>query len=68
MTKNPKFNDSGCIDLTAYEAIKNVEIEEKSTKRYKKLIATLFYICDLAGFRFEERVILKDKYTGKIYR
>lgn len=37
MEKNnsDKFNDSGCVDLTAYEAIKNIENEEI---RFKKLL------------------------------
>lgn len=26
--RNPKFNDSGCKDMTAYEAMKNITKEE----------------------------------------
>ena len=66
--RNPKFNDSGCKDLTAYHAIENVERERKDEERLKKLLSTIFYICDLAGFHIEERIVLRDKYTGKVYR
>ena len=66
--KNPMFNDSGCKDLTAFQAIENVERDRKDEERLKKLLSTIFYICDLAGFHIEERLVLRDKYTGKVYR
>jgi hypothetical protein len=58
-------NSSGYVDPTAYEAIKNVEAE---TERLQKLLTAIFAICDLAGFHIEERIVLKDKRTGKIWR
>lgn len=58
------FNSSHYKDFTAYEALKNVENEE----RVKKLLSTIFYIVNLAGFRIEGRIALKDKKTGKIWR
>ena len=61
---NPKYNASGCKDLTTYEALKNIEREEQ----IKKLLATIFYICDLAGFHIEGRIVLRDKKTGKVWR
>lgn len=66
--RNEKFNASGYKDLTAYLALKNVEMEEKSKERFEKLLATIFSICDLAGFHVEERIVLKDKKTNKIWR
>lgn len=66
--ENPKLNASGCKDLTAYEAIKSVTAEEKAEERFKKLLSTLFYICDIAGFHIEGRLVLKDKRTGKVFR
>ena len=59
-----KINGSGCKDFTAYEALKNIEREEQ----FKKLLSTIFYITNLAGFTIEGRVVLKDKRTGKIWR
>lgn len=63
--KDPRRNASGYIDITAYKAIQNIEKEEK---RVKKLIATIFNICELAGFRVESRIVLKDVKTGKEWR
>ena len=63
-----KYNASGCKDLTAYKAIKNIEREEKLDDRVKKFLATIFYIADLAGFHIEERLVIRDKKTGKIYK
>lgn len=62
--ENPKYNGSGCKDLTAYEAIENIESE----KRLRRLLAVIFRLCDKAGFEVEERIILRDKKTGKIWR
>ena len=62
--RGDKYNASGCKDLTAYHALKNMERDEDR----KKLLAHIFYICELAGFRVEDRIVLKDKKTGKIWR
>ncbi len=59
-----KRNGSGYYDPTAYKAI--VEVEEE--KKVKKLVTTILYICNLAGFHVEGRIVLKDKKTGKIWR
>jgi hypothetical protein len=53
-------------DPTAYEAIKNVDEEEY--ERFHKLLHTIFYICDVAGFEIEGRIVLVDKKTGRIWR
>lgn len=60
-----KYNASGCADPTAFEAIKNVE---KDRQRVTKLINNIFYICDLAGFSIEGRIVLKDKNTDEVWR
>ena len=65
MIDKNKLNNSGCLDLTPYKAIVNVEKEEK---RLRKLLKTIFYICDLAGYHVEERIVLKDKRNGKVWR
>jgi hypothetical protein len=66
--KDPRRNASGYMDLTAYEAIRNVEREAEVEERFKKLLNTIFSICELAGFRVEGRIALQDKKTGKIWR
>lgn len=58
-------NGSGYVDPTAYEAIKSVDNVEK---RVKKLMRVIFAMCDLAGFHLEERIVLRDKRTGEIYK
>ena len=60
-----KRNASGYYDPTAYKAIKKVDAEEE---RFQKLLATIFYICENAGFHIEERIVIKDLHTGKVYR
>lgn len=58
-------NASGYSDPTVYQAIKNIENEDD---KFHKLLDTIFNICELSGFHLEERIILKDKNTGKVYR
>lgn len=62
---NPRTNHEGYSDPTAYEAIKNTEADDE---RFHKLLNTIFTICELSGFRLEERIILKDTQTGKVWR
>ena len=62
--ENPKFNGSGCKDMTAYKAIENIEAE----KRFKRLLHKIFRLCDSAGFHLEGRIVVRDKKTGKIWR
>ena len=66
--KDPRRNASGYVDPTAYKAMKSVSREEREEKRVKKLLATLYNICELAGFRVENRIVLKDVKTGKEWR
>lgn len=68
-SKDPRYNVSGCLDLTAFQAERHIEREEREAKsRLDKVLSTIFYICDLAGFHVEGRIVLKDKKTGKIWR
>lgn len=60
-----KRNGSGYVDSTAYKAIKNLERDQE---RFQKLLDTIFNICELSGFHIEERIIVKDMRTGKIWR
>lgn len=63
-TTNPRQNAEGYSDPTAYEALKNIEREE----RFYKLLHTLFYLCELADFEVEGRIVLVDKKTGRVWR
>ncbi len=72
--KSLKKNDSGCLDLTAYEAIKNVDREgkkqvknERNEEVYEaiRLVKNMLRKFDLIVIN---RIEIKDKRTGKIYR
>lgn len=65
--KDPRRNASGYIDMTAYKAIEKAD-NDIAEARYKKLLSTIFYICDLAGFHIEGRLTIRDKKTGKVWR
>ena len=58
-------NASGCVDPTAYQAIKNLDREDDDVH---KLLRTIFNICELSGFQIEGRIVLVDKVTGKVWR
>ena len=62
---NPKRNESGCMDLTAYQAITNIDNEQK---RFKQLIRTIVYICDLAGFETQGKITLKNRRSGRLWK
>jgi hypothetical protein len=66
--KDPRYNASGYLDLTAYEAIKSADREAEAEERFKKLLNTIFSICELSGFHIEERIVIRDKKTGKVWR
>ena len=66
-----KRNGEGYYDPTAYEALRNIErsvASEKEEARFHKLLHTIFYLCELAGFRIEGRLILRDEKTGRIWK
>lgn len=64
-TNDLKRNAAGYSDPTAYEAIKTVSEEEK---KVSKLIKIIKFIADLAGYEVEERIVLRDKKSGEIWR
>lgn len=64
-TDNPRKNSEGYSDPTAFEALRNINKEDE---RFHKLLYTIFYLCELAGFEIEGRVVLIDKKTGRVWR
>ena len=68
----PWLNDSGCPDPTAYEALKNIQKEEKRLNHVDSnahmVVTTIKNILDLAGFELVERIQIRHKKTGKIFR
>lgn len=57
-------NKEGYPDPTAYKAIENMERNE----RFRKLLHTIFDICEMSGFHLEGRIVLRDKKTGRVWR
>ena len=62
-----KRNGSGYYDPTAYAVMKKIE-SDIETERFHKLLNAIFDICELSDFHIEERLIIKDKRTGRVWR
>lgn len=62
---NSKKNAEGYSDPTAFEALRNIDKEDE---RFHRLLHTLFYICELADFEIEGRIVLIDKQTRRVWR
>lgn len=60
---DPK-NSERYSDPTVYQALKNIEDEE----RFHKLLFAIFDICELADFKVEGRIVLVDKKTGRVWK
>ena len=66
---NPKYNNEGYTDPTAYYGTKEIIREESETeKRAYDLIKVLKFIIRSCGFELIERVKIKDTKTGKEFR
>ena len=61
-----RYNKEGYDDPTAYSVLRKRDPYEE--ERFKRLMATIFYICENAGFHIEERIVIWDKKTGRIWR
>lgn len=55
-------------DPTADVAIGKTYKEQLEDDKFRKCIGTIRYICDLAGFKIEGRIVLRSKKTGRIWR
>ena len=84
MSDDLKRNAEGYPDPTAYFAIKNADKEyddqlicsdlrnlgvtAEDSARFHDLLESIFSICERSGFHLEDRIVVKDKRTGKIWR
>lgn len=73
--RDPRRNEEGYLDLTHFEGVRNAERswkeedrERREEARFTKLLNTIFYITDLAGFKIKNRIVFEDKKTGKVWR
>lgn len=62
-----KRNGEGYPDPTAYEAIRRVKLDPE-TERFHKLLNAIFTICEISDFYVVDRIVVKDKRTGKVWR
>lgn len=61
-------NHENYSDPTCYKAIKQYEKEQQSEwERHHKTIGCILRLCELAGYTVENRIVLKDKRTGKVW-
>ena len=61
---NDRRNAEHYPDPTAYQAIRNIDQEEE---RFRKLLGTIFYITEIAGFHIENRITMTDKRSGRVW-
>ena len=67
--RNLKYNQSGCADLTAYEALKPIIKEDTALEnRVNFLIKVLKFIINETGFELLNRIEIKDKKTGRCFK
>lgn len=60
-----KRNASGYPDPTAYVAITHADAE---AERFKLLLKDIFRVCESRGFHLEERIVVRDTRSGRIWR
>lgn len=66
-----KYNNSHCIDMTAKQAIEEIEHKKKYRdvdKKANELLGTLIRMIGLAGFHLEGRIEITHRRTGRKYR
>lgn len=69
MPDNPYKNSEGYCDPTAYNGLKPIITEENAlSKDVSALISVLKYIIDKSGFELINRIEIRDKKTGRIFR
>ena len=67
--KIPYRNPEGYADPTAHDALASiVQAEEAAGQRCMLLIRVLKGTIELAGFELAERIVVRDKVTGRVYR
>ena len=69
----PIRNPEGYLDLTAHDALTNVMREQtaqrdEADQRHYRLIKTLLNMIDLTGYDLLNRIEVRDRESGRIYR
>ncbi len=69
MTDNPKYNSEGYYDPTAYAGLRSVIQEENALERdVNVLVKVLKYIISKSGFELVNRIEIKDKKSGRVFK
>lgn len=63
-----KYNAEGYIDPTAYAALKSIINDEKAEKKAAYLVSVLKFIIKESGFDLMNRIELRHKQTGRVFR
>lgn len=58
----------GQVGRTEYNTQKTTDESDYEQRRVNSLLHVIFKICELSGYWVEERIVLKDRKTGKIWR
>ena len=64
-------NKEGYQDVTAEMAMELVQISNRKSvgkEKYDAVMKDIFAVCEKHGYRVVGRIILEDKYTGRIWR
>lgn len=65
--EHKRQNHEGYSDETHFEAEDRIEYERQK-RRVAKVIQHIMYICNLAGYHVDSRIVLRDRKTGKVWR
>lgn len=66
---DPRKNSEGYSDPTAYEGMKPIIAEENALYReMSTLISVLKFIIDKSGFELVNRIEIKHKKTGRVFK
>ena len=68
MANDLKRNAEGYVDPTAYAALQSIVNDEKAEKKAAYLISVLKFIIRESGFELLNRIELRDKKTGRVFR
>lgn len=68
MADDFKRNNEGYIDPTAYAALKNIAASERAEKKAAYVISIFKFIARESGFDLMNRIELRDKKTGRIFK
>lgn len=61
-------NAEGYVDPTAYAALKSISNDEKVEKKAAYLVSVLKFIARESGFELVNRIELKHRQTGRVFR